>query len=110
VENTIYGLCNVDHISYYANVILQCVFHCVRRQQILKNKVSNALTDAICAYAERKCCNVLAVRRSIGECFEEETQQDVSEFFTALMLTYSEINDILELELKHVTSCSKCQM
>jgi len=54
----------------------------------------------------RKCCNILAVRRSVRERFEEQTQQDDSEFFTALM--YSEIN-ILELELKHVTSCSNAK-
>ena len=88
-----------------------CVFYCVRiRQQILKNKISNVLTDVICVYAERKCCNILAVRRSVGERFEERTQQDILEFFTVLISTYSEINDVLELELKHVTSCSniKC--
>ncbi|KAG5342735.1 PIF1 helicase, partial [Acromyrmex heyeri] len=44
------------------------------RQQILKNKISNALTDAICVFAERNCCNILTVR-SVGECFEERTQQ-----------------------------------
>ena len=107
----IYGLRNNDYVSCYANVILQCTFHCVRiRQQILKNKVSNALTDAICAYAERKCCNIQAIRRSLGVRFVERTQQDASEFFTALMSTYSEINDVLELELKHVTCClnAKC--
>ena len=81
-----YGLCNDDHVSCYANVILQCSFHCVCiKQQILKNKISNTLTDAICAYAEY--CNILAVRRSVGEHFEEQIQQDVSEFFTALMST-----------------------
>jgi len=54
--------------SCFANVILQYAFHCVRiRQQILKNKVSNALTDAVCAYAEYKCCNILADRRFIEE-------------------------------------------
>ncbi|KAG5327033.1 PIF1 helicase, partial [Acromyrmex heyeri] len=108
----IYGFCSNDHVSCYANVILQCAFHCVRiRQQILKNKVSNALTDAICAYVERKCCNILAVKRSVGERFEERRHNKMdSEFFTALMSTYSEINDVLELELKHVISCSntKC--
>ena len=107
----IYGLRNDDKVSCYANVILQCAFHCVRiRQQILKNKSSNALTDASCAYAERKYCNVQAVRRSVGERFQERTQQDASEFFTALMSTYSDINDVLQLELKHVTCCSdaKC--
>ena len=107
----IYGLCNDDAVSCYTNVILQCAFHCVRiRQQILKNKASNALTDAICAYAEGKCCNIQAIRRSVGKRFEERTQQDVSEFFTALMSTYSDINDVLEFELKHVTCCSnvKC--
>ncbi|XP_067205359.1 uncharacterized protein [Linepithema humile] len=106
----IYGLLNDDNVSCYANVILQCVFHCVRiRQQILKYKASNALTDAICAYTERKYCNVQAVRRSVGECFEERIQQDASQFFMALMSTYSEINDILEHELKHVTCCSNAK-
>ncbi|KYN13286.1 hypothetical protein ALC57_14527 [Trachymyrmex cornetzi] len=106
----IYGLCNDDSVLCYANVTLQCAFHCVRiRQQILKNKVSNALTDAVCAYAERKRCNILAVRRSVGERFEERTQQDVSEFFTALMSTYSEINDVLEVELKHLICCSNAK-
>lgn len=102
----IYGLRNDDNVSCYVNVILQCLFHCVRiRQQILKYKASNALTDAVCAYVERKCCNVQAVRRSVGECFEERTQQDVSEFFMALMSVYSEISDVLEHELRHVTCC-----
>ncbi|KYN11189.1 ATP-dependent DNA helicase PIF1, partial [Trachymyrmex cornetzi] len=107
----IYGLCNDDCVSCYANVTLQCAFHCVRiRQQILKNKVSNALTDAACAYAERKRCNILAVRRSVGEPFEKRTQQNVSEFIMALMSTYSEINDVLQVELKHLICCSnvKC--
>ena len=88
-----------------------CVFYCVRiRQQILKNKISNVLIDVICMYAERKCCNILAVRRSVGERFEEQTQQDILEFFTVLISTYSEINDVLELELKHIIFCSntKC--
>jgi len=67
------------------------------------------LTDAIYAYAERKCCNILAVRRSVGEHFEERIQQEISEFFTALMSTYSEINDVLEFELKHVTSYSNAK-
>ena len=103
----IYGLRNDDYVSCYANVILQCAFHCVRiRQQILKNKTSNAPTDAIYAYAGRKFCNIQAFRRSVGERFEERTQQDASEFFTALMSTYSEINDVLELEFKHVTCCT----
>ncbi|XP_018374633.1 PREDICTED: uncharacterized protein LOC108768629 [Trachymyrmex cornetzi] len=106
----IFGLCNDDRVSCYANVTLQCAFHCVRiRQQILKNRVSNALTDAVCAYAERKRCNILAIRRSVGERFEERTQQDVSEFFTALMSTYSEINDVLEVELKHLICCSNAK-
>ncbi|KYN10993.1 ATP-dependent DNA helicase PIF1 [Trachymyrmex cornetzi] len=70
----IYGFCNDDRVSCYANVTLQCAFRCVRiRQQILKNRVSNALTDAVCAYAERKYCNILAVRRSVEERFEERT-------------------------------------
>ncbi|KYN27345.1 hypothetical protein ALC57_03271 [Trachymyrmex cornetzi] len=39
VTRKIYGLCNNDHVSYYANVTLQCAFYCVHiRQQILKNK------------------------------------------------------------------------
>ena len=93
----IYGLCNDDHFVLCVNVILQCAFHSVHiRQQILKNKVSNALT-AICAAAERKCCNILTVRRSVGERFEERIQ-DVLEFFMALISTYSEINDVLEFE------------
>ena len=45
----------------------------------MKNKELNTLIDAICAYAERKCCNILAVKRSVGERFEERTQ-DVSKF------------------------------
>jgi len=56
-----------------------CISLCTY-QQILKNKISNALTDAVCAYAERKYYNSLVVR-SIGERFEEQIQQDVSEFF-----------------------------
>ncbi|KYN23120.1 ATP-dependent DNA helicase PIF1 [Trachymyrmex cornetzi] len=104
----IYDLCDDDSVSCYANVTLQCAFHCVRiRQQILKNKVSNALTDAACAYAERKRCNILAVRRSVGERFEERTQQNVSEFFMTLM--YSEVNDVLQVELKHLICCSNAK-
>lgn len=106
----IYGLRNDDNVSCYANVILQCAFHCVRiRQQILKYKASNALTDATCTYIERKLCNVQAIRRSVGERFEERTQQDASEFFIALTSTYSKINDVLEHELKHVTCCSNAK-
>ncbi|KAG5341706.1 PIF1 helicase, partial [Acromyrmex heyeri] len=43
-------------------------------------------------------------------CYANRTQQDDSEFFTVLMSIYSEINDVLKFELKHVTSCSntKC--
>ncbi|KYN19766.1 hypothetical protein ALC57_07919, partial [Trachymyrmex cornetzi] len=59
------------------------------QQQILKNKVANALTDAICVYVERNRCNILAVGRSVGERFEERIQQDVWEFFTVLMLEKS---------------------
>ncbi|KYN29042.1 hypothetical protein ALC57_01533 [Trachymyrmex cornetzi] len=55
------------------------------RQQILKNKVANALTDSNCVYVERKRCNILAVRRSV----EERIQQEVWVFFTALVSTYS---------------------
>ena len=56
-----------------------------------------------------KCCNILAVRRAVRKCFEERTQQDVSKFLTALISTYSEVNDVLEFELKHVTSCSNAK-
>jgi len=67
-----YGFCNDDHASCYANVILQCAFHCIRiRQQILKNKVSNALTDA---HMLSVSCNILTVRRSVGKRFEETTR------------------------------------
>ncbi|KYN22470.1 hypothetical protein ALC57_05139 [Trachymyrmex cornetzi] len=59
------------------------------RQQILKNKVANALTDAVCVYVERKRYNILAVRRSVGERFEKRIQQDVWEFLTVLTSTYS---------------------
>ncbi|KAG5338559.1 PIF1 helicase, partial [Acromyrmex heyeri] len=57
-ESTVFvNYCNDDHVSCYANVILQCAFHCVRiRQQILKNKVASSIVMRLQIRRCACCC------------------------------------------------------
>lgn len=62
------GLPNVDNISCYANVSLQCVLHsCIFRKLLLRLEHSNIIRKFIdCYVSNDKAINIIAIRQLAG--------------------------------------------
>ena len=106
------GLKNNDGLSCYANVVLQCIFHCQpMKSQLMNLPIDHVLRKALLAYSlKNKLVNVLEIRRLAGKRYIIEEQQDAHEFITDLFNVVPVLRQITEFKVKDLKTCAKCNI
>jgi len=92
------GLSNIDNISCYGNISIQCILHSpIFRKLLFHLEHSNIIRKFIDSYVSNdKTINIMAIRQLAGHRYIEKTQQDVSEFIINLINSIDNIKNIIE--------------
>lgn len=101
---------NIDKISCYANVSIQCILHSsILRKLLLCLEYTNIIRQFIDSYVSNdKTINTMAIRQLAGHKYLENIQQDVSEFIIDLINNIDNIKSVVEHKLNITSRCKVC--
>lgn len=101
---------NIDKISCYVNVSIQCILHSsIFRKLLLCLEYTNIIRQFIDSYVSNdKTINTMAIRQLAGHKYLENIQQDVSEFIIDLINNIDNIKSVVEHKLNITSRCKVC--
>ncbi|XP_029661949.1 uncharacterized protein LOC115234770 [Formica exsecta] len=104
------GLPNVNNISCYANVSIQCILHSsILRKLLLRLEHRNIIRRFInCYMSNDETINIMAIRQLAGDQYLEKIQRDVSEFIIHLINNIDNIKSVIEHQLNITLRCKVC--
>ena len=106
----LHGFQNTNHVSCYANAVLQCLMHLSAiRKQLSKCNKTNVLKILMHQYeSEISCLNTYAVRQCLEEPFSTDVKCDAFEFLTTLCTKYDCIRELVEHQVTSTSRCTSC--
>lgn len=106
----IHGFQNIDKVSYYANAVLQCLFHLnTIRKQLFKSDKLNVLNLLAHRYENGlHNLNTYTIQEYLGAYFSTGIKRDAFEFLTALCTKYYLIKSLVEHQVIYTSRCKSC--
>lgn len=106
------GFTNSDGVSCYVNSTLQVLLNCGHiLNHIINNSSSSELQNLAFSYVSNNTkLNTSNMRRSLGQPFNNNQQQDVAEFIDTLFQTYDSIQNYFTRQMDVTLTCSMCYL
>ena len=96
----------MDGLSYYANSLIQSMFHCSTiRKKSLESAEKNVLKATLNQYISNGVVDIKILRTFAGAQFMRNEQQCPCEFFESLRKKSEALNDLVNLEQSMKTKC-----